>query len=238
MKLAFISDLHLSENSFDSNQIFFGLMKKWQNELDALYILGDFFDYWLGDDDNNLFITEIEQTLKNFGKPIYFIHGNHDFVIGKKFAKRTNVTLLPDLSTIKTEKHTILLSHGDTFCTLDTGYQIYKKIIRNPLLMVTMLRTPLKLRRKIKDLLENKSSEHFNKSQLEVYSVVNTTIKVLANKHKADVVIHGHTHNPGHYIIDNKPQKDINRFEIPDWSDRKPGGYILLENDKFTIHQA
>lgn len=236
MKLAFISDLHLSENSFESNQIFFSLMKKWQQELDALYILGDFFDYWLGDDDNNLFISEVEQTLKNFGKPIYFIHGNHDFVIGKKFAKRTNLTLLPDLSIIKTTKHNILISHGDAFCTLDNGYQIYKKIIRNPILMKILLQTPLKWRRKIKDLLENKSTEHFNKSQQEVYSVVNHTIKDIANKHNADIVINGHTHNPGHYVIANKPNNDINRFEIPDWCDRKPGGYILLDNEQIKIH--
>ena len=235
MKLAFISDLHLSEKTIESNQIFFNLMEKWQNELDALYILGDFFDYWLGDDDNNAFIATIEQTLKNFTKPIYFIHGNHDFGIGPDFAKRTGVNLIKDCSVINVGKNKILLSHGDVFCTLDKSYQRFKKFIRNPILLMLLRKTPLKWRLKLKNSLEHGATKQFNQKPATTYLVVDETIARTAQKLQANVVIHGHTHNPGYYLI-KSTYGTIARFEIPDWTDRKPGGYVLVEDQNIRIH--
>lgn len=237
MKLAFISDLHLSDKTFENNQIFYNLMTKWQSELDALYILGDFFDYWVGDDDKNVFITEIEETFKKFTKsaPIYFIHGNHDFGLGQDFAKRTGITLLKDCSTIKVANNTILLSHGDVFCTLDISYQKFKRIIRNPLIMAILRKTPLKWRYKLKNSLEHESSKQFNKNPPETYLVVDDTIVAIANKLAANIVIHGHTHKPNRYVIEDNG-KTITRFEIPDWADRNPGGYVLIEDEKIQIH--
>jgi len=89
MKLAFVSDLHLSPETHISNKMFLDLLNQWRDELDALYILGDFFDYWLGDDDSNEFISTIKESFANFTKfkPIYFIGGNHDFAIGKRFCR-------------------------------------------------------------------------------------------------------------------------------------------------------
>lgn len=235
MKLAFISDLHLSENTFAKNQIFFGLMDKWKKEIDALYILGDFFDYWLGDDDSNVFIEEIASSFKNFGKPIYFIHGNHDFAIGKKFCKKTGVTLLKDCSTIKMSDKNILLSHGDVFCSLDIKYQRYKKIIRNPLLLGILKRIPLKWRHKIKDHLDHKSTQNFKRNDTKTYNIVEDSVAKIALFYNANIVIHGHTHNPGYYPI-NIDGKTIERFEIPDWCEHSPGGYILLDDNQLTIH--
>ena len=121
MKLAFISDLHLSEHTPKNNQIIYAQMTKWQTELDALYILGDFFDFWCGDDDDNQFIRDIKLSLQTFSrlKPIYFIWGNHDFGIGKRFAKETGITLIKDCTMLRVGKNNILLCHGDVFCTLD-----------------------------------------------------------------------------------------------------------------------
>ena len=109
MQIAFISDLHLSENTHLQNQIFHAQMSKWQNELDALYILGDFFDFWCGDDDSNDFICAIKHSLQTFSahKPIYFLWGNHDFGIGKKFAKETGVTLIKDCTMLTVGTHKI-----------------------------------------------------------------------------------------------------------------------------------
>lgn len=237
MKLAFISDLHLSEKTHEKNQIFYNLMKQWQNELDALYILGDFFDYWLGDDDKTSFILEIEETFRQFTctTPIFFIHGNHDFGVSKRFAGRTGIIILKDCSTINVGGNKILLSHGDVFCTLDKSYQRFKKIIRNPILMAIMRKVPLQWRYKLKNSLEHESSKQFNTKPNETYLVVDETIASIANKHQANVVIHGHTHRPGHYTIKNG-ENNIIRFEIPDWADLDPGGYILVEDGKIKIH--
>jgi UDP-2,3-diacylglucosamine hydrolase len=136
-------------------------MKYWQNNVDALYILGDFFDYWLGDDDDNPFISTIKQSLAQFTqlKPIYFIGGNHDFAIGKKFARETKIAILNDCSTINLDNRSILISHGDVFCSLDVKYQRMKKILQNPILIYILTKTPLKFRKKIKDKLEKKSTD-------------------------------------------------------------------------------
>ncbi len=238
MKIAFISDLHLSPNTFDSNQLFYSLMQRFEKELDALYILGDFFDYWIGDDDNNVFISEIKSSFKNFTKikPLYFIRGNHDFGLGKRFAKETGITLLNDCSILNIESNRILLSHGDMFCTLDTGYLRFKKIIQNPLVMFLLRKIPLKWRYKLKDKLESKSNTAYDPLRQHIYKVVDASVVKTADKYNANIVIHGHTHDPAHYKIKLENGKELSRIEIPDWVDHKAGGYVLLDGENITIH--
>ena len=133
MRLIFISDLHLSSDTEENNQLFYELLNKWQVDIDALYILGDFFDAWLGDDDSNLFIEQMKLHLREFTKkkPIYYIRGNHDFAVGRRFERQTGVKILKDCSVIEVANNRILLTHGDVFCSLDVGYQRLKKIIQN-----------------------------------------------------------------------------------------------------------
>jgi UDP-2,3-diacylglucosamine hydrolase len=237
MKLAFISDLHLSPRTTSKNKLFYSMLAKWQTELDGLYILGDFFDYWVGDDDNNHFIREIKIALSTFThtKPIFFIRGNHDFALGQRFARETGITILPDCSTIKLATDlTILLSHGDVFCTLDLNYQKMKKIIQNPIIKWILLQMPLSWRYKFKDMLEKQAGAHFNTKHSQVYRVVDQTVIDIAHKHKAHTVIHGHTHNPGKYVLTHL-NSNITRFEIPDWESRPAGGYILFEHNNLVI---
>lgn len=237
MKTVFISDLHLSEHSKKSNAKFIQLLTKWQDEIDALYILGDFFDAWLGDDDKNEFIDEIKHELKQFSakKPIFFIIGNHDFALGKRFARETGVTLLKDCSIITIDNQNILLSHGDIFCTLDIAYQKMRKILQNKFTLFLLRNSPLSWRRKLKQTLESKSASSFNAKPAHTYLVVDETVAAMAIKAQANVVIHGHTHVPGRYAI-HANGKDILRIEIPDWTDREPGGYVLLENGEISIY--
>ena len=239
MKLAFISDLHLSEDTPIHNQTLYALLLKWQDELDGLYILGDFFDSWCGDDDNNAFIAEMKAALSNFSrhKPIYFMIGNHDFALGKHFAQATGMTLIKDCTVLEIGRNRILLSHGDRFCTLDTKYQKMKKFLTNPLILGTMRRLPLAWRYKIKHYLEHTSTKAFNTQPAHTYQVVDTAIIADATKHKANIVIHGHTHKPNLYTIKTETGT-ILRFEIPDWATREPGGYVLLNNDSIKIHWA
>jgi UDP-2,3-diacylglucosamine hydrolase len=237
LKLAFISDLHLSPNTPDNNQILFNLLESWQHNLDGLYILGDFFDYYLGDDDNNEFTLSIKNAFRKFTKytPIYFIVGNHDFGLGRGFAKETGIKIIRDLTTIKVANNTIMLSHGDTFCTLDIKYQRMKKILQNPLLKYILRKTPLSWRYKLKETLENKAAGDFNAMPQDTYHVVDNTIIKFAKPRHANIVIHGHTHKPGHYSI-KMDSSTIERYEIPDWADRDGGGYIMIEDDKIQLY--
>lgn len=233
MKLIFISDLHLSSNTPEKNQTFYSYLKAWQNNLDGLYILGDFFDYWLGDDDDNQFIRETKLALHEFSRhtPIYFRGGNHDFAVGKRFAKETGITLIPDMTTVYTGKHKILLSHGDTFCTLDIGYQKMKRIIQNPITVFILCHLPLRLRYKIKELMErgSKNSNSIPKPAY-VYNVVDSEIAKYATQYGADIIINGHTHHPDQYTIGK-----LTRYETPDWEDNPVGGYLLYNDGIFTF---
>lgn len=237
MKLIFISDLHLSPNTPNANQLFFQLLAKWQGQIDGLYILGDFFDYWLGDDDDNSFISAMRTHLKQFSltTPIYFRGGNHDFAVGKKFAKQTGMQLIPDMTTLKIGNETILLSHGDTFCTLDLGYQKMKRILQNPIVMFILRKIPLKLRYKLKESLESKSHATTNSRPEHHYMVVDESILSYVERANATVVIHGHTHRPGSYLLRSKNATPIRRYEIPDWQDHQAGGYIELNNNQINI---
>jgi UDP-2,3-diacylglucosamine hydrolase len=239
MKIIFISDLHLSPKTNDNNEVFIAKLKQWVNELDALYILGDFFDYWVGDDDVNPFTVMIKDALKEFTRhvPIYFIKGNHDFALGKRFAAETGIKYLKDCSVLTVNKKRILLAHGDVFCSLDKNYQRMKKILQNRLLIAILRKTPLSFRYAIKNKLEKESAKSYNRFHVDVYNIVNDTVLKIAHKYKADIVIHGHTHKPTvEGIPDSKCNTTITRFELPDWYDRDAGGYVILEEYKLTLN--
>lgn len=233
----FMSDLHLMQEDHAKTQLFADLLKQWQHDdnIDEVYILGDLFDYWLGDDDENEFIIAVKEIFTNFSqyKPIYFIHGNHDFAIGKKFAAQTGLILLPDCSVITKFNQRILLSHGDCFCSHDVAYQITKKIIRQRLLLFVLLHLPLKWRYKIKDILQN-TKIRSKIDDKKKYYVVDATISKIATQQQASIVIHGHTHTPGHYQITTTGQT-LERYEIPDWGDMKRGGYISVSATGVSI---
>ncbi|MFN8770702.1 MAG: UDP-2,3-diacylglucosamine diphosphatase [Neisseriaceae bacterium] len=238
MKLVFISDLHLSPHTVEKNIVFLSLMKNWMGNISALYILGDFFDYWLGDDDVNTFTTEMKRCFNKFTKstPIYFISGNHDFGIGKRFAKETGIQILKDCHLLEDGNKRVLLSHGDIFCTLDKGYQRMKKILQNPLTKYILKKIPLAWRYKLKNMLEKQSNDAYNPNRAHKYKVVDKTIAKYAKKFNANVIIHGHTHDPNYYTVTLKDGSQIQRIEIPDWVHRKPGGYVEFNLDKFNIH--
>jgi len=134
MKLGFISDLHLSENTPSVTEGFFEFLKTAAQELSHLYILGDLFEAWVGDDDNSELATGVMQKLNHAtrnGLEIFFMHGNRDFLCGQKFAEQSNLTLLPDPFFLNFFDLKIALSHGDSFCTEDLEYMKFKKEVRS-----------------------------------------------------------------------------------------------------------
>ena len=236
-KIVFISDIHLSPNTVNRNQVFANLMSFWENSIDELYILGDFFDYWCGDEDSNEFILQIKNILKCFTqkKNIYMMRGNHDFMIGKLFAKETGVKLINDCHILELNNNKILLTHGDKFCTLDKNHQRLRfYFYNNNILKFFLNKLSLKTKYRIKELLIKESKNNYNSKPKDIYMLVNKDIAKFALKRNCNMIINGHTHTPGTYDLNYK-NASLTRIEIADWVDRKPGGHILFENDKFTL---
>lgn len=234
-----IADLHLSDHTQKLNQLFCQFLQDWQNKASALYILGDLFEVWMGDDDNSETAKQVAHTLKNFSihTPIYFVAGNRDFLLGKHYAQQANFTLLPEHQILTINQHTILLTHGDEMCTEDISYQRYRKIIRSKLLQKIFLWLPYSIRQKIANNIRYASIQ--KKQQHNSYQISDVTEQGVESISKQypniNTIIHGHTHRPNihqHHLH----QKTINRYVLPDWHDDK-GGYILINRQGIFLKE-
>jgi UDP-2,3-diacylglucosamine hydrolase len=199
-KTIFISDLHLEEKRPDITHIFLQLLSNLDSSIDALYILGDLFEAWIGDDHDTLLNREIINSLKSVtqkGVPVYFLYGNRDFLIGNKFLHETGCTLLTDEAKIKLYGTSVLIMHGDTLCTKDQKYIKARKIMRNSFLKKMFLLLPLKLRKKIAAQLRKTSRQHTSTVSAEIMDVTQDEVERIMQKHNVTFLIHGHTHRPG-----------------------------------------
>ncbi|CAL1329343.1 UDP-2,3-diacylglucosamine diphosphatase [Candidatus Providencia siddallii] len=209
MSAYIISDLHLNKDKPLITLNFLRFIQKYLTYYDDLYIIGDFFDYWIGDDDNNKLHQKIAFSLKQLNLRninCYFIHGNRDFLIGNFYAEQCGMKILPQETLLNIYNKRIVILHGDTLCTNDIEYQKYRKKIYKPYLQNIFLKLPLFIRHKIAKKIKNKTKDaNISKSKfivdVNLQSVINTF-----NKHKAQWIIHGHTHKPAiHKIyINNK----------------------------------
>jgi UDP-2,3-diacylglucosamine hydrolase len=195
----FISDLHLEETRPDIAQRFVQLLKNCDSSVDALYILGDLFEVWIGDDDNSPFHQEIFNALKSAtqnGLVIYFMRGNRDFLIGRKFLRATDCRLLSDEEIIVLYNTPVLLMHGDTLCTRDMAYLKARRKARNRFLQTLFLLLPITYRRKIADKMRAKSLQHTQSASLHIMDVTQSEVVRVMQKHGVNFLIHGHTHRP------------------------------------------
>lgn len=198
-KTIFISDLHLDQNQRHIADNFLTLLKYAVDQVEALYILGDFFEAWIGDDDLSPFSVEVIHALKKAaaqGLAIYIMRGNRDFLLGKRFAQKSHCTLLPDEVSTSLYGTRILLMHGDSLCTEDRSYQRARKIFRNPFIQFLFLSLPRYWRNRIAGRLRQKSKSYTQNTNLQKMDAVPATILKKINGHKAQVLIHGHTHRP------------------------------------------
>lgn len=195
----FISDLHLSAQEPDITRAFLSFIKNEAPKASALYILGDFFEYYIGDDDPNPFIASMVEALKQLtdtGFPVFFMHGNRDFLIGKQFAKKTGVILIKDPTLITIQNQKILLMHGDSLCTLDKQHQRFRKITRNKIIQKLFLLLPLSYRLKLANSLRNESMKENHYKSADITDVTQSAIDRIMQQYHADKLIHGHTHRP------------------------------------------
>jgi UDP-2,3-diacylglucosamine hydrolase len=195
----FISDLHLEESRPDMAATFFKLLDQQAKQADALYILGDFFEAWIGDDDLTAFHQSVIQALHKAtqgGLSIYFMHGNRDFLIGKRFLRATGCQLLPDEYVVQLGSTPTLLMHGDTLCTADAAYLKFRKKSRRWFFQQLFLLKSLATRRKIAEKMRAKSQEHTSTVADYIMDVAQAEVERVMKKHQVQHLIHGHTHRP------------------------------------------
>ena len=196
----FISDLHLDSNEPHITQIFLRFLKNEAVSSQKLYILGDLFEAWIGDDDLGAFNLQIIQALKAAtatGLPIYFMRGNRDFLIGQRFAAMSGVQLLEDPTVIDLYGQRVLLTHGDSLCTFDRLHQFWRRISLHPLFAKIALYLPLSWRRQIGAWLRRKSHQHQYKLPESSLDICQKTALSQMQIYQASQLIHGHTHRPG-----------------------------------------
>lgn len=235
MTYLFISDLHLSPDHPQLIRGFLALLTEYQNKNTQLYILGDWFNAWIGDDYTAPWLDEIVSALQVFaaaGNQVYFQVGNRDFALGLKFLNQFDGILLPDVYTLEIDHKKFRLEHGDALCTDDIGYQRFRKIIRNPILLGFLKCTPLSFRQKLANGFRKKSSET---TQLKSYDIMDVNTQAVESViTPVDYLIHGHTHRPDIHHVLNKQ-----RIVLGDW--RADSAWILeinpLENNQLDFKQ-
>ena len=233
MKLGFISDLHLSENTPSVTQGFFEFLKTAAQELSHLYILGDLFEAWIGDDDDSELATNVMQEINHAtrnGLEIFFIHGNRDFLCGQKFAEQSNITLLPDPFFLNFFDQKIALSHGDNFCTEDLEYIKFKKKVRSEKWQQEFLQKPLDDRLNIASNMRDASQKNNSNKDISIMDVTPNAIQEFFAEHRIDLLIHGHTHRPNTHQINSGT-----RIVLGDW--HKTGWCLMLDEQQQELKE-
>lgn len=219
MVTLFISDLHLDPSRPKMTRLFLDFLDHQAIHAEALYILGDFFETWIGDDDRSEFNEQIANALRKVtaaGVPVYIMHGNRDFLLGPEFMRRTGCQWLPDPTVIDLYGQPTLLMHGDTLCIDDHAYLRLRKKVRNRIHQKIYLHLPLSIRKAIARFLRNLSYRQAAKNNFNFIDANLDEIKCLMMTHQADLLIHGHTHRPSIHYFKIK-EKELRRVVLSDW---------------------
>ena len=219
MATLFISDLHLETDRPDIGKQFLEFMKGEARGADELYILGDLFEAWVGDDDPNTHYFTVKRAIRQLGDsgvPVFFMHGNRDFMVGREFGRETGVTILPDPHRITLYGQRVLLSHGDVLCTDDVQYQRIRAMTRDPEWQSKMREKPLKERLAIAQEARRQSMERTINMSLEIMDVNQQAVEAMIREHDVDVLLHGHTHRPAVHEVDLGKRR-AKRIVLGDW---------------------
>ncbi|MDL4617532.1 UDP-2,3-diacylglucosamine diphosphatase [Citrobacter amalonaticus] len=199
MTTLFIADLHLCTEEPAITAGFLRFLAGEARQADALYILGDLFEAWIGDDDPNPLHREIAAAIKavvDSGVSCFFIHGNRDFLIGKRFARESGMTLLPQEKVLNLYGRRVLILHGDTLCTDDAGYQAFRAKVHQRWLQTLFLALPLCIRKRVAARMRADSKAANRSKSLEIMDVNKHAVITEMEKHHVQWLIHGHTHRP------------------------------------------
>jgi UDP-2,3-diacylglucosamine hydrolase len=219
MATLFVSDLHLCPTRPAINETFFEFLRGPAAQSEALYILGDLFEYWAGDDDNDPFNASVLAALRALsdrGVALYVMHGNRDFLIGERFTAACGAKLLPDPTLLDLYGTRTLLMHGDTLCTDDVGYQEFRAKVRSPGFQQQFLGQPLEKRKEIISGLRAENTEEKLLKSEAIMDVTAATVEAELRTHGYPRLIHGHTHRPAlhEHVVDGHT---CERWVLADW---------------------
>lgn len=226
----FVSDLHLAPERPHINQQFFDFVERTAPQAEALYILGDLFEYWIGDDDSedplNGAVERALGSLAQRGVRICLMHGNRDLLIGNKFARRSSVELITDPSLLDLYGTPTLLMHGDTLCTEDVEYQKFRAYAHDPTNQAEFLSQPLAARRKQMREMRARSEQSKQTKTSDIMDVSRAAVEAALRASACARLIHGHTHRPARHVhvVD---ERRCERWVLNDWYQR--GGYLKCD---------
>jgi UDP-2,3-diacylglucosamine hydrolase len=233
----FISDLHLEAARPDITNQFLDFLNGEAARADALYILGDLFEQWVGDDDPEPEKRRIIAALKQFTDrriPCYLMHGNRDFLLGRRFEKASGCKLLDDGTIVDLYGQKVLLLHGDVLCTDDRSYQRLRRIVRNPFVRLIFRVMTLGQRQRLAEKIRAGSKEHIGKTAAYIMDVNPQAVFDTLNHYGVDTMIHGHTHRPAVHKLTNAG-RPATRIVLGDWYTQgsvlrwDPSGFELVE---------
>lgn len=233
----FIADVHLDERHPALVEAFQNFLTRRVKYSAGLYILGDLFEFWHGDDDNNPVYLEIQRSLKNLTSqdiPIYFMRGNRDFFVGKRFAQQTGCQLLDDEVVVNLNGINVLLMHGDTLCTNDLVYQKWRARAQNIYLKRFYLALPLCVRHYISNRVRQKSRQETQRKPREIMDVSQETVEKIMQKHQVTYLIHGHTHRSHHHQFQLN-QDTAHRIVVDAWYEC--GNALVFNGQIFNLER-
>jgi len=237
----FISDLHIDQNRPDITRAFLRFLDIHASRARRLYILGDFFDTWIGDDyilhePQDPLIEEVLcglNKLSESGLQLYFMHGNRDFLLGSEFMRHCGGTLLDDPTVIQLGNTPTLLMHGDSLCTDDVDYMNFRAMARSPEWIQSQLSKPITERIRFAQHLRKTSMEKNSQTAENILDVSQAEVLRVMEEHAVTQLIHGHTHRPNVHQINTQSQVKT-RYVLGDWE--KEGWYLDHQNDAITLH--
>jgi UDP-2,3-diacylglucosamine hydrolase len=226
-EILFISDLHLSAQRPRTVDLFVRFAQERAPEAEAVYILGDLFDAWVGDDDDNAPAPAVREALRALtrrGVAVVFQGGNRDFLIGERFATETGASLLGDEAVIDLYGVSTLLMHGDLLCTDDHDYQAARRLLRSPAFVGDFLAKPLAERLVLAAEYRRRSGEAISLKADDIMDVNEEAVADVLRRHGATRLVHGHTHRPGWHtlLVDDRPAE---RLVLGEWHEDR--GYAL-----------
>lgn len=218
MTTLFISDLHLDINRPEITRLFLDFLVQRASQAEALYILGDLFEAWIGDDDRSELNVCVAKALQQLSDTtaVYFIHGNRDFLLGNTYAEQAHMQLLPEAKVIDLYGQRTLIMHGDTLCTDDTEYQTFRTKVRHPAWQQQILSLPLSQRRQLAGQLRETSQTATRQKAEEITDVNPHAVLEVLQKYQVDLLIHGHTHRPAVHKL-NCADQTARRIVLGDW---------------------
>jgi UDP-2,3-diacylglucosamine hydrolase len=238
MTTLLISDLHLEADRPELTQLFLDFLATRARRAAALYILGDLFEAWIGDDDDAPLagdVTAALAALTGAGVATYFVHGNRDFLVGEQFAARTGVELLPEETVVEIGGVRTLLLHGDSLCTDDVAYQQFRAQARNPAWQRGMLAQPLAVRRAFAAQARAESGKHAATASMDIMDVNAGAVRAALARHDVRRMIHGHTHRRAMHAFELGGRR-VERIVLGDW--HAAGSALRIDGERAEFERV